>query len=62
MRLYIKAFEEDYIMRNGMIRGNSETEKWIKWANEQADREDPFKDSPPSVLDLVNKFSSWELS
>ncbi|MDQ7818057.1 MAG: hypothetical protein RDU14_13600 [Melioribacteraceae bacterium] len=61
MRLYIKAVEDDFVKKNGEILIGSDIEKWIKWANDQADRVDPLKDSPPSVLDNANKFSSWEL-
>jgi hypothetical protein len=47
MRPYIEAVESEYVKKNGEIISGSDTEKWIKWANDQADRVDPLKDSPP---------------
>jgi hypothetical protein len=61
IRLYIKAVEDNYRHQHGEIMNGSNIEQWLKWANDQADRIDPLKDSPPSVLDQVSRFSSWEL-
>lgn len=60
MRLYIRAFEEDYVNKYGKVESGSETESWIKWAYNQADRVDPLKESQPSVLDKINQFNTWE--
>jgi len=49
MRDYINAVKKNAIRNNG--EPDKEPEKWIAWANQQADRLGPFKDSPPSILD-----------
>ena len=59
MRLYIQGVKENYEKQNGIIKEGSEMFKWLKWANEQADRVDPLKESPPSVLDREEELSGW---
>ena len=49
--LYIDAVIEKHVKEHCNIKPDSEMAKWVKWANEQADRLDPLKESPPSVLD-----------
>jgi len=36
---------------DGAIEPGSEVAKWIEWAQQQADRLDPLRASPPSILD-----------
>lgn len=51
IRSYIEAVRNIVIQGQGEIMPGSETEKWLTWANQQADRIDPLTKSPPSVLD-----------
>lgn len=37
------------------IEEGSELEKWLDWAEQQADRLDPLVQSPPSILDRANE-------
>ncbi len=37
------------------IEAGSELERWLDWAEQQADRLDPLVQSPPSILDRANK-------
>ena len=32
---------------------------WLVWAAEQADRLDPLKESPPSIIDSESKVFRW---
>jgi len=57
LRDYIKAKKADYIDRGAKISPKSAAGKWIKWATDQADRLDPLKKSPPSLLDDEDKYS-----
>ncbi len=34
-------------------------DSWLKWATDQADRLDPLKESPTSILDEKSKWSNW---
>ena len=34
-----------------VANGEMDNERWIEWATAQADRLDPLKESPPSILD-----------
>jgi hypothetical protein len=51
LRAFIEAAVKSYIGKNGTIEADSDFEKWIKWAREQADRLDPLVTSPHSILD-----------
>jgi len=51
IRCYIEANKQRYLASHGQIEEGGEFAKWLVWANEQADRLDPLKDSPPSILD-----------
>ncbi len=51
IRSYIEAVRNIIIQNQGEIMPGSETEKWLTWANQQADRIDPLTKSPPSILD-----------
>ncbi len=37
------------------IEAGSELEKWLDWAEQQADRVDPLVQSPPSILDRASE-------
>jgi predicted Holliday junction resolvase-like endonuclease len=45
IREYTRAVREDAIRRHGKIDLGSELDRWIEWANQQADRLDPLVDS-----------------
>lgn len=51
MREYAEAVRALLIERDGKITEGGEAEKWLKWALEQADRADPLRPSPYSILD-----------
>lgn len=49
IREYIQAVKEDAIRKNGGIEPGSELDRWLSWANQQADRFDPLVESPSSI-------------
>jgi len=51
IRAYIEVVRERAIRNNGGIKPESELERWLTWAMQQADRLDPLAESPPSILD-----------
>lgn len=51
IRKYIYTVEKMKSDKDGSSRPESEFENWISWAREIADRVDPLKDNPPSILD-----------
>jgi hypothetical protein len=51
IRQFVSAYKEMVLRKKGAIEPGSEHEKWIVWANNQADRFDPLVESPPSILD-----------
>ncbi len=51
IREFVSAYKEMVAKKKGAIEPGSESEKWIVWANNQADRFDPLAASPPSILD-----------
>jgi len=51
IRCYIEANKQQYLASHDHIEEESDFVKWLVWANEQADRLDPLKESPPSILD-----------
>jgi len=51
IREYAEAVRAFLIERDGKITEGGEAEKWLKWALEQADRADPLRRSPYSILD-----------
>jgi len=57
LRAYIEAQKADYIARGVNIGPRSKAGKWLKWATEQADRLDPLKKSPPSLLDKEDEYN-----
>jgi hypothetical protein len=42
------------------IEVGSELEKWLDWAEQQADRLDPLVQSPPSILDRAHELIGSE--
>lgn len=53
LREYIDAARRLYLDRNASIEPGSQMAKWLEWALRQADRLDPFVESPPSILDEI---------
>lgn len=51
IREYILEVEQAALADDGRIEEGGELARWLEWARQQADRLDPFKPSPPSVLD-----------
>lgn len=51
LRRYIEARRQKHIAENGTIEIGGEFAQWFVWATQQADRLDPMKTSPPSILD-----------
>jgi hypothetical protein len=51
LREYIAAAKQNGISKNGCQLDGVSFDQWIAWASAQADRLDPFRESPPSVLD-----------
>ncbi|CAG1064751.1 hypothetical protein BAC1_00316 [uncultured bacterium] len=49
IREYIQVIKEDAIRKNGGIEPGSKLEKWLTWANQQADRFDPLVESTSSI-------------
>jgi hypothetical protein len=57
IRQFVSAYKEMVVRKKGALEPGSEFEKWIVWANSQADRFDPLVESPPSILD--EKEEGW---
>jgi len=51
IREYVDTVKQNTISKNGEITSGSEVESWLIWATQQADRIDPLKESPFSILD-----------
>lgn len=51
IRRYLHAIETMLIERDGAIPTQGQVAEYLAWAQHQADRMDPLKPSPPSVLD-----------
>lgn len=56
LRVYRNLLETD----QQSIESGSELEKWLDWAEQQADRLDPLVQSPPSVLDRAHELVDAE--
>lgn len=59
IRAFIEAKKEAYNQQHGAIESGCEFEKWLVWANNQADRVDPLKESPLSILDEKEPKEIW---
>ena len=55
IREYLVTLKKDTINKQSERGGDSDLEKWFKWAEQQADRLDPLVKSPPSILDEKEK-------
>ncbi len=51
LRAFIEAETQKQIRKHGKIEPGTEFAEWREWAIKQADRQDPLKESPPSILD-----------
>ncbi len=51
VRDYLAAVTDMLLERDGSIALDGEAADYLKWAHQQADRLDPLRPSPPSVLD-----------
>ena len=51
VRSYIKEAEKKHVKQNGKVKTGSEFEQWFVWANQQADRLDPLRESSEFALD-----------
>lgn len=51
LRDYIEAQRQKHVTNLGTVEPESDFARWLEWANQQADRLDPFVPSPPSILD-----------
>ncbi len=56
IRVYIETIRQDAVIRGKDAGEESELGKWLAWAHKQADRLDPLKKSPPSILDNEDKY------
>jgi len=54
IREYIAAVREE-APRKTDADGRAKASEWIEWAKRQADRIDPLKASPPSIVDEKEK-------
>ena len=59
-RAYIAAVRRDAVARGIDVGNESEKGKWLQWATRQADRLDPFRESPHSILDDAEKYKPPE--
>lgn len=48
---FIEVVNQKHLQEHGAIEPGSQFANWVEWANQQADRLDPLKPSPPSILD-----------
>ncbi len=51
IREFIRAVDEERYKGNTLYVSDEDFNDWAKWAADQADRLDPLKESPPSILD-----------
>lgn len=51
LRAFIENVKQRHLASQGEIESGSEMAQWLVWAQQQADRLDPFCESPPSILD-----------
>ena len=51
LRGYIEASRQKHLAACGQAEPSGEFAQWLQWATQQADRLDPFTESPPSILD-----------
>ena len=51
VRAFVEAAKRELAPPGGGVAPNSDLAQWIQWASQQADRLDPLRESPPSILD-----------
>jgi hypothetical protein len=51
LRAFVGVAKRELGPAGGNITADSEFAEWIDWASKQADRLDPLRESPPSILD-----------
>jgi hypothetical protein len=51
IRLFICAAREAAVQNGQSVEQGSPFGDWVTWAEQQADRLDPLKESPPSIID-----------
>ena len=56
LREYIEAARMSSLAKDLSTEEQSETNAWILWALQQADRLDPLRPSPPSIVDDKDKY------
>ena len=56
LRDYIEAVRASTLAKGLTANEQCETNEWIRWAAEQAERLDPLKPNPPSILDDQDKY------
>lgn len=59
IRQYVDAYLMSATIRGDLVNPESVAGRWVIWAREQADRMDPLKPSPPSILDRKSDLRSW---
>jgi hypothetical protein len=57
IRAYLRAMRQTAVERHGAIHPESRLAHWLAWAEEQADRQDPLKQTPESPMDSAKPFS-----
>jgi hypothetical protein len=56
LRAYIATVRQEAVASGQDVSEGSEVGTWLRWATDQADRLDPLKESPPSILDEEEKY------
>jgi hypothetical protein len=51
LRDYVEAAKRKQVEQQGKVDPDSEFAQWVEWALQEADRLDPLRDTPPSILD-----------
>ncbi len=51
IRAFVEQVRQTHLVAHGTIPEDGETGQWVAWALKQADRLDPTRESPPSILD-----------
>ncbi len=51
LRQYIEAATQKHMSEHGQIEPGSPFAQWLEWAGQHADRLDPLRPTPPSILD-----------
>lgn len=57
IRAYLHAMRQAAVERYGSIHPESRLAHWLAWAEKQADRQDPLRQSPESPMDFTRPYS-----